>query len=171
MPCYQDWDCVSSHLFFLMSSSPPPPFLFFSSGEWFCQRQVHHTRWYHPSACRDSRWCMCKHYVRDLLNLVSRWTQNQGKEQLEDYAKYTWFKVIKVGIWSVFNSYIGLLKYILQLLPAATILNRMFCVQPTCLFTCKMDKYFSSSVSTREIKLHESTVKHHTAVWMFNIMI
>lgn len=43
MPCHQDCDCVSSDFFFFFFFfvSPFLYFFFFSSGERFCQRQVH----------------------------------------------------------------------------------------------------------------------------------
>lgn len=52
----------------------------FGLDKWFCERQVHHTGWDHPSACWDSRWRMCKLRFRDLLNSVCRWSRNQVKE-------------------------------------------------------------------------------------------
>lgn len=78
MPCHQDCDCVSSDFFFYFFVSPFLYFFFFSSGERFCQRQVHQPGWYHPSSCRDSGWWMCKHYWGDHhSNSLCRWTQRQ----------------------------------------------------------------------------------------------
>lgn len=84
MPCHQDCDCVSSDFFFFFVS-PFIYFFFFSSGERFCQRQVHQPGWYHPSSCRDSGWWMCKHYWGDHhSNSLCRWTQNRVKGHLKD---------------------------------------------------------------------------------------